>query len=158
MASVLVFCVQCALMSICLDPTHLVTCLLINFPQLLSLITLLICSLYNLLMFAVPCWFIVVYCVPCVLSSLFQLCPALPSSQSLFPLRGCFCLFYLLLLIKSQFPPAIGSSHSSLPPNLTIYLDQWFSKCGTRASSSGTQMNLRIKYKSGRVSTKAIFF
>ncbi len=43
-ASVLVFCVPCALMSICLDPTHLVTCL-INFPQLLSLVTLLICSL-----------------------------------------------------------------------------------------------------------------
>ncbi len=44
------------------------------------------------------------------------------------------------------------------------YLEQWFSKCGTRttsgtwASSSGTQRNLRIKYKSGRVSTKAIFF
>ncbi len=30
-ASVLVFCVPCALMSICLDPTHLVTCLLIIF-------------------------------------------------------------------------------------------------------------------------------
>ncbi len=43
-ASVLVFCVPCALMSICLDLTHLVTCL-INFPQLLSLVTLLICSL-----------------------------------------------------------------------------------------------------------------
>ncbi len=46
----------------------------------------------------------------------------------------------------------------------TIALEQWFSKCGTRttsgtwASSSGTQRNLRIKYKSGRVSTKAIFF
>ncbi len=37
MASVLVFCVPRALMSICLDPTHLVTWLLINFPQLLSL-------------------------------------------------------------------------------------------------------------------------
>ncbi len=58
MASVLVFCVPCALMSICLDPTHLVTCLLINFPQLFSLVTLLICSLYNLLVFAVPCGFI----------------------------------------------------------------------------------------------------
>ncbi len=101
MASVLVFCVQCALMSICLDPTHLVTCLLINFPQLLSLITLLICSLYNLRMFAVPCWFIVVYCVPCVLSSLFQLCPALPASQSLFPLRGCF-LFVLFIIINKK--------------------------------------------------------
>ncbi len=57
-ASVLVFCVPRALMSICLDPTHLVTCLLINFPQLLSLITLIICSLYNLLVFAVPCGFV----------------------------------------------------------------------------------------------------
>ncbi len=67
-ASVLVFCVLCALMSICLDPTHLVTCLLINFPQLLSLVTLLICSLYNLLVFAVPCGFVaicwVVVCCP----------------------------------------------------------------------------------------------
>ncbi len=36
---------------------------------------------------------------------------------------------------------------------------QWFSKCGTlTTSSSGTQRNRRIKYKSGRVSTKAIFF
>ncbi len=57
-ASVLVFCVPCALMSICLDPTHLVTGLFINFPQLLSLVTLLICSLYNLLVFAVPCGFV----------------------------------------------------------------------------------------------------
>ncbi len=44
-ASVLVFCVPGALMSICLDPTHLVTCLLIHFPQLFSLVTLIICSL-----------------------------------------------------------------------------------------------------------------
>ncbi len=57
-ASVLVFCVPRALVSICLDPTHLVTWLLINFPQLLSLITLIICSLYNLLVFAVPCGFV----------------------------------------------------------------------------------------------------
>ncbi len=41
---------------------------------------------------------------------------------------------------------------------------QRFSKCGTCTTSgtwdfsSGTQRNLRIKYKSGRVSTKAIFF
>ncbi len=59
-ASVLVFCVPRALMSICLDPTHLVTCLLINFPQLFSLVTLLICSLYNLLVFAVPCGFVTI--------------------------------------------------------------------------------------------------
>ncbi len=58
MASVLVFCVPCALMSICLDPTHLVTCLLINFPQLLSLVTLLICSLKISLCCAVLCGFV----------------------------------------------------------------------------------------------------
>ncbi len=118
LASVLVFCVPCALMSICLDPTHLVTCLLINFPQLLSLVTLLICSLYNLLVFAVPCWFVVVWCMPCVVScpalpcpTLSNLvlscpvlsCPALPACQSVFALRGRFCLFCLLLLIKSTF-------------------------------------------------------
>ncbi len=62
-ASVLVFCVPCALMSICLDPTHLVTCLLINFPQLLSLITLIICSL---------CGFVTIYWV------VYVLCPVLP--------------------------------------------------------------------------------
>ncbi len=103
-ASVLVFCVPCALMSICLDPAYLVTCLLIHFPQLLSLVTLLICSLYNLLVFAVPCgfvaicWFVGVCLVPC---------PALPcpACQSVCPLRGCFCLFvcFVLLLIKSLF-------------------------------------------------------
>ncbi len=77
-ASVLVFCVPCALMSICLGPTHLVTCLLINFPQLLCLVTLLISSLFNLLVFAVPCGFVaicwvIVRLVPCLvlLASLF---------------------------------------------------------------------------------------
>ncbi len=81
-------------MSICLDPTHLVTGLLINFPQLLSLVTFLISSLYNLLVFAVPCgfvaicWFAVVRLLSC------------PACQFVFPLRGCF-IYYLL--IKSQF-------------------------------------------------------
>ncbi len=117
-ASVLVFCVPCALMSIYLDPTHLVTCLLINFPQLFSLVTLLVCSLYNLLVFAVPCWFVIVWCMPYVGSSLYVLCPVQPCPvcQSVFPLRGCFCLLYFLLLIKSQFPSAIGSSLSSIHP------------------------------------------
>ncbi len=47
---------------------------------------------------------------------------------------------------------------------LADHLGQWFSKCGTRttsgmwASSSGTQRNLWIIYKLGRVSTKALFF
>ncbi len=79
-ASVLVFCVPRALMSICLDPTHLVTWLLINFPQLLSLITLIICSLYNLLVFAVPCGFVTIcWVVWCLVSSPALSSPALSS-------------------------------------------------------------------------------
>ncbi len=95
LASVLVFCVPCALMWICLDPTHLVTCLLINFPQLLSLVTLLICSLYNLLVFAVPCGFVAIR------QTSYALCPALPASL-FFPYRVVFACF-VLLLIKSNF-------------------------------------------------------
>ncbi len=50
----------------------------------------------------------------------------------------------LQLLSLSLSPPR--------PPlKISLHLDQWFSKCGT-------QRNLRIKYKSGRMSTKAIFF
>jgi len=113
-ASVLVFCVLCALMSICLDPTHLVTCLLINFPQLLSLVTLLICSLYNLLVFAVPCGFVVICWV------VYVLCPALSSFvQSVFPLRGSFCLFCLSLLLKNSFSSCIWVLASSIHRYLT---------------------------------------
>ncbi len=114
-ASVLVFGVPCALMSICLDPTQFVTCLLINFPQLLSLVTLLICSLYNLLVFAVPCgfvaicWFAVVRLVSCPALPCPALpCPALPCHampcpafsslvlpcQLVFPLQGVFFFFF----------------------------------------------------------------
>ncbi len=93
-ASVLVFCVPHTLMSICLDPTHLVTCLWINFPQLLSLVNLLICSLYNLLVFAVPCGFVAI----CQTS--YALCPALPCP--FFPYRVVFACF-VLLLIKAIF-------------------------------------------------------
>ncbi len=93
MAFVLVFCVPCALMSICLDPTHLVTCLLVNFPQLLSLVTLLICSLYNLLVLAVLGWVGVVWCMPCVL-------PCLPVC---FSPTGLF-LFVLFIIIINKKP------------------------------------------------------
>ncbi len=160
---------------ICLEPIHFVTCLLINFPQLLSLVTLLICSLYNLLVFAVPfgfvaiCWVVYVLCpalsssalsspaqpspalpcpalpcpslpcpaLPCPALPFPALpcpslpcpalpcpalpCPALPcpACQSVFPLWGCFCLFCFIINKNTVFPPAIGSSLSSLPPTLT---------------------------------------
>ncbi len=76
----------------CLDPTHLVPWLLVNFPHLCQLVTLLICSFYNLLVFAVL-WEFVICCV-CLQPS-----PALPVC---FPLWGSFCLF-ILLLIKPYF-------------------------------------------------------
>ncbi len=42
--------------------------------------------------------------VPClVLSCPVLSCLVLPACQFVFPLRGCFCLFYLLLIIKIQF-------------------------------------------------------
>ncbi len=92
-------------------------------------------------------------------------------------LRHCFyvggcCLYCLHLLIYAviaaihrlfmiTFQPHVQCSSQSL--NLYGFISivnglaQWFSKCGTRTtcgtwdSSSGTQRNLRIKYKSGRV-------
>ncbi len=72
----------------CLDSTHLVTWLLVNLPHLSSLVTLLICSLYNnLLVFAVLCQFILV-CSPVVCLP----CPAL-LAVLFFPLWGSFVLF-----------------------------------------------------------------
>ncbi len=74
----------------CLDPTHLVTWLLVNLPHLSSLITLLICSLYNLLVFAVLCQFIID--VTLVVSCPALPCPALPCPA--LPCPALPCLFY----------------------------------------------------------------
>ncbi len=70
------FCVPCV-------PTHLVSWLLVNFPHLCQLITLLICSLYNILVFAVLCEFVFV-CSPVVCWS----CLAKPASSPFFPPTG----------------------------------------------------------------------
>ncbi len=148
-ASVLVFCVSGALMSICLDPTHLVTWLLINFPQLLSLITLIICSLYNLV-FAVPCGFVticwVVYVLCPVQSSPVQSSPVQSSPvqsspvqsspvQSAFPLRGSFCLFvcfvlFIVVIKSTRFTSCIWVLASSIPSTLT---------------ETGVQLNIFVK-------------
>ncbi len=145
-ASVLVFCVSGALMSICLDPTHLVTRLLINFPQLLSLITLIICSLYNLV-FAVPCGFVticwVVYVLCPVQSSPVQSSPVQSSpvqsspvqsspvqsspvqSSQLFPYGVVFvCLFvcfvlFIVVIKSTRFTSCIWVLASSIPSTLT---------------------------------------
>ncbi len=84
-------CAMCSHVN-CLDPTHLVSWLLLNLPHLCPLVTLLICSLYNLLVFAVLCQFVIT-CVlfSFVLSSLVQPCPVQPCQAWLpacFPLRG----------------------------------------------------------------------
>ncbi len=102
-ASVLVFCVPCALMSICLDPTHLVTCLLNNFPQLLSLVTLLICFLYNLLVGSSSFVVCLVSCpaLPCpALSCLVQPFPACQPASLFFP-YGLY-LFVLFCIINKM--------------------------------------------------------
>ncbi len=61
MALVLVFCVPCALMSIVLTPPILFVDYWLICPICFSIVTLLICSLYNLLVFAVLCQFVVVH-------------------------------------------------------------------------------------------------
>ncbi len=68
------------------------------------------------------------------------------------------------LLMKGLTTLVISMSTNLNVQAYNYILRQWFSKYGTRTTSgtwdfsSGTQRNLRIKYKSGRVSTKAIFF
>ncbi len=67
----------------CLDPTHLVTLLLVNLPHLSFLGTLFICSLYNILVF--------VSSVPvCHRFTLDVSCPALSCLAKPLP---CFCFF-----------------------------------------------------------------
>ncbi len=78
MAFVLVFSVSCALI-------HLVTWLLVNLPHLSSFVTLLICSLYNLLVFAVLRQFGIVS--PWMYSAL--PCPALPCPALPCPVLSC---------------------------------------------------------------------
>ncbi len=78
MAFVLVFCVPCALMSIVLTPPILLPYYWLICPTCVFLITLLICSLYNLLVFAVPCWFVVECPRMSALSCPVLSCPVLP--------------------------------------------------------------------------------
>ncbi len=97
-------------MSICLDPTHLVTCLLIHFPQLFSLVTLIIAPfIISLCCSSVwVCYLMLdVVCVlPCpALFSLVLPCPALPcllASQSVFHPTGWF--LFVLFFVKNKSP------------------------------------------------------
>ncbi len=97
-ASVLVFCVSCALMSICLDPTHLVTCLPPSLPSSFAPFIISLCLQFRV--GSSP------YVVRCCL--MYALCPVL--SCPAFPLRGSFFiiinkpLFYLLQLGPRAHP------------------------------------------------------
>ncbi len=65
MAFVLVFCVPCALMSIVLTPPILLPDYWLICPTCVFLVTVLICSLYNFLVFAVLCQFVIACILPC---------------------------------------------------------------------------------------------
>ncbi len=113
MAFVLVFCVPCALMSIVLTPPILLPDYWLICPTCVYLITLLICSLYNLLVFAVPCQFVIYVTVessllPCLALS----CPAKPClvASRVFHPRGSFgCLFcFIFNQIKAHYPAPLS--------------------------------------------------
>ncbi len=84
MAFVLVFRVPCAVMSVVLTPPILLPDYWLICLTRVSLVTFLICSLYNLLVFAVLCQFIIAF----VLASLVSL-------------RGSFCLFHFIINKKT---------------------------------------------------------
>ncbi len=77
MAFVLVFCVPCALMSIVLTPPILLPDYWFICLTCVYLVTLLICSLYNLLVFAVLCQFVIACILLCPVCLVVP-CPVLP--------------------------------------------------------------------------------
>ncbi len=109
MAFVFVFCVSCARMSIVLTPPILLPDYWLICPTCISLVTLLICSRYNLLVFAVLCQFVIYVTIECILflPCLAFSCQALPAV--VFPLRGrfSFCLFFT----NKEHSPAPLSPH-----------------------------------------------
>ncbi len=100
MAFVLVFCVPCALMSIVLTPPILLPDYWLICPTCVYLITLLICSLYNLLVFAVPCQFVIDVTLDVSCSCPALSCQALPAVL-FFPYGVVFVVFVLFLINKN---------------------------------------------------------
>ncbi len=114
MAFVLVFCVPCALMSIVLTPPILLPDYWLICPTCVYLITLLICSLYNLLVFAVRHrMFPVDVTLPCRAVP----CPALPSLPAVlfFPYRVVLVCFVLFLINKAHSPALLSPRLIPLP-------------------------------------------
>ncbi len=119
MAFLLVFCVPCALMSIVLIPPILLPDYWLICPTCVYLVTLLICSLYNLLEFAVLVQFVVVpspvwswswswscLALPCLALPCHALsCPVLPCQAvpcSCFSPTGYFFLFFLFYFMNKM--------------------------------------------------------
>ncbi len=124
-------CAMCSHIN-CLVPTHLVYWFLVNFPHLSSLVTLLICSLYNLLVFVVLCQFVIkcfLFLCCLVLSCLVLSCPVLscPAKPSLascpvFPLRGNIFVAVLFYFLFIKIKPILLHNWvltSSIHPTLT---------------------------------------
>ncbi len=96
-------------------------------PTCVYLVSLLICSLYNLLVFAFLCQFIIVstlvvamlscLALPCLVLPCPALpCPALPcqalpslASSHGFPLRGSFCCLFNFMLLNTAHSSALVS-------------------------------------------------
>ncbi len=96
MAFVLVFCVPCALMSIVLTPPILLPDYWLICPTCVFLVTVLICSLYNFLVFAVLCQFVIACILPC------QACQL----SCFFPHGVVFVACFVLFLINKAHSPA----------------------------------------------------
>jgi len=73
----------------CLDPPIVLPDYWLICPTCVSLVTLLICSLYNLLVFAVLCQFIIYVTVECVLSCPVLSCPVLSCPVLSCPVLSC---------------------------------------------------------------------
>ncbi len=81
-------CVMCYHVN-CLDPPIVLPDYWLICPTCVSLVTLLICSLYNLLVFAVLCQFVIYVTVECVLSCPVLSCPVLSCPVLSCPVLSC---------------------------------------------------------------------
>ncbi len=121
MAFVFVFCAMCSRVN-CLDPTHLVTWLLVNLPHL--------CIPHyppHLLPIYSPC-----VCNPVpVRHHMYPVQPCQAWLPACFHLRGSFCLFvclfyFIILLIKSPFSCTTESSLHPFTPQPWQHVLQFF--------------------------------
>ncbi len=135
-------------------PHHLVSWLLVNLPHLSSLVTLLICSLYNLLVFAVLCQF-VIKCFPllsCLVLSCLVVscrvvsCRALPC-QALpavlfFPYGVVFvAVFFFFFLNKAHSPAQLSLRLIPSSPTLTENILQNIYFCVPQKKETHTSKN-----------------